>query len=352
MENYDLGGACSQIVEFLDALTNWYIRRSRERFWRSGLDDDKQAAFDTLYTVLVALAKIAAPFLPFTTDEIYSGLTGERSVHLSDWPRVSNVEELAADTIIYVDPMDKVREICAAVRRLRERENIRIRQPLASCTVVGVALPTRDVDYYKRLIADEVNVREVRFAEGSITEWVSPRVQLNFKLLGPRLGPHMKAVQKAAREGAIERLRDGQISVGGFVIEVMEYEIKLDPKPGVVCEPLPAGNAIAMLDTTLTDELIAEGVARDVVRSIQQARKDADLYMADCVRLALLAPAEWRSALERFESWIAEQTLALEIAYYDSLDEFQRVVAESRLSRHDAQIGEHAIAIGLARSPE
>src|SRR5690606_3769721 len=133
LDAYDLGGACAAVTSFLDALTNWYIRRSRERFWRSGMDDDKRDAFDTLYTVLVTAVTAMAPLLPFVTEDIYKGLTGERSVHLTDWP---DAEALPADAKLVAE-MDRVRDACSAARTLRERENVRVRQPLASLTLAG-----------------------------------------------------------------------------------------------------------------------------------------------------------------------------------------------------------------------
>jgi isoleucyl-tRNA synthetase len=152
----------------------------------------------------------------------------------------------------------------------------------------------------------------------------------------------MKAVQEAARRGDWERLADGRARVGSSVLEPGEWELRLEPRPGVACEPLAGSDAIVVLDLELTDALRAEGVARDVVRGVQQARKEAGLHVSDRIRLALALPEAWRGAVESHLAWIAEQTLARRIELVDAL-------GGDGLSRHEARFGEHSIGIGLAR---
>jgi isoleucyl-tRNA synthetase len=335
MDAYDLGGACGAVTGFLDALTNWYIRRSRERFWRAGLDADKQDAFDTLYTVLVTTATAVAPLLPFVAEEIHQGLTGALSVHLADWP---DAESLPADPKLVAE-MDRVRDACSAARTLRERENVRVRQPLASLTLAGLGVA--DLAPYEDLLRDEVNVKQLRFA-ASIEEWASFQLQANARVLGPRLGPEMKAVLAAAKQGKWKALPDGRVGVAGQTLEPDEFQLRLVPKPGVACEPLASNDAIAVLDLALTPELVDEGIARDVVRGVQQARKEAGLHVSDRIRLALVAPSDWQSAIDRHRGWIAEQTLALGVELVDSL-------GDDTLSRHEATFGDHSLSIGLAR---
>ena len=336
LDAYDLGGACAAVTGFLDALTNWYIRRSRERFWRSGMDDDKRDAFDTLYTVLVTAVTAMAPLLPFLAEEIYKGLTGERSVHLADWP---DAEALPADAKLVAE-MDRVRDACSAARTLRERENVRVRQPLAALTLAGFGVA--DLAPYEDLLRDEVNVKEVRLAE-SIEEWASFQLQVNARVLGPRLGPEMKTVLAAAKQGAWRTLPDGRVEVAGHVLEREEFQLRLVPKPGVACEPLSSNDAIVVLDLALTPELVEEGIARDVVRGVQQARKEAGLHVSDRIRLVLVPPADWRGALERHRDWIAEQTLAVRVELADALPPDVE-------ARHEAALGEHSLSIGLARA--
>jgi isoleucyl-tRNA synthetase len=344
MDAYDLGGAAAQVHGFLDALTNWYVRRSRERFWRSGLDQDKRDAYDTLYTVLVTLAKTVAPLLPFVADEIYVGLTREKSVHLADWPDPAS---LPADAALVAE-MDRIRDAASAARTLREKAGVRVRQPLAAMTIAGPGVAR--LAPYESLLRDEVNVKRVELAE-SIDAWARFQLQVNARAAGPRLGGAMKSVLAAAREGRFERLEGGRARVADQLLEEGEWQLRLDPKPGVVCEPLAAGDAIVVLDTALSDELVAEGVARDVVRSVQQARKEAGLHVSDRIRLVLAVPPAWRAAVDRFRDWISEQTLALrlEVSQTEGLD---ALAADTSLFRQATSIGEHSIEVGLARLEE
>ncbi len=337
MDGYDLGGACDEVLGFLDALTNWYVRRSRERFWAAGFDDDKRDAYDTLYTVLVTLARTTAPLLPLVSDSIYRGLTGEASVHLSDWP---DVDALPSDPSL-VARMDRVRDACSAARTLREREGIRVRQPLASLTLAGPG--TAGLADFEPLLRDEVNVKSVKLAE-SIDQWATFQLQVNARILGPRLGGSMKEVLGAAKRGEWKRDAEGRITVRDQVLEDGEYQLLLKPKPGVACEPLSTHDAIAVLDLELSDVLVQEGIARDVVRGVQQARKDAGLHVSDRIRLALALPEGWKPAVDRFRDWIAEQTLATQVEISEEID--------PELSRHEARFGEFSIQVGVARIAE
>jgi isoleucyl-tRNA synthetase len=194
---------------------------------------------------------------------------------------------------------------------------------------------------YASLLEEEVNVKDVRMDE-SIESWASFRLQPNFRLLGPRLGPRMKALQEAVKIGRFERLDGERVRVGDEVLEPGEWELRLVPREGVACEPLSKRDAIVVLDTRVTPELEQEGVARDVVRGVQQARKEADFHVSDRIRLALALPPEWRAAVERHRDWIAEQTLARRI---DLVEER----GDASLSWHDAELGGRKISIGLAR---
>ena len=339
LDGYELSGACSRVVSFIDALNNWYIRRSRDRVWRArgegAADADKQAFYDTLYTVLLTLCRVASPLLPFVTEEIYRNLSDERSVHLSDWPdcaALPDEPELVAD-------MDRARDACSAALALRAAKNARVRQPLASLTVAGAG--SERLRPYLDLIADEVNVKEVHLT-GEIEQYADFRLQVNARALGPRLGKDMKKVLAAAKQGRWERTPEGGgVVVDGVALAEGEYELKLEPKEGVACEALPGGDAIAVLDLDLSDELVQEGVARDVVRLVQQARKEAGLHVSDRIRLALELPADARAAVDRFRDYVSEQTLAAEL----ELDP----VEPDGLFRHEAALGGDPIAVALAR---
>jgi isoleucyl-tRNA synthetase len=265
MEAYDLAGACATITRFLDALNNWYIRRSRERFWRSAREadkrEDKQDAYDTLYTVLHVLTRVGAPLLPLLADEVYRGLTGGDDVHLADWP---DAAQLPADRDL-VRTMDRVRDVCSTGLSLRESQKLRIRLPLAALTLAGERVG--DLEPYRDLIADELNVKEVRFAQ-DLEQFGTFQLQVNAKALGPKLGPDMKAVLQATQTGDWQVLDGGRARVGPRTLEAGEWELRLRPKPGVVSAALPTNDAVVVLDVELTPELRAEGMARDLVRVV------------------------------------------------------------------------------------
>jgi isoleucyl-tRNA synthetase len=274
--------------------------------------------------------------LPFLSEEIFRGLTGERSVHLADWP---DPETLPADPKLVAE-MDRVRDACSAARTLRERENVRVRQPLAALTLAGRGVA--DLAPYAELLRDEVNVKELRIAD-AIEDWASFQLRVDSRALGPRLGSAMKTVLAAAKQGAWHRRSDGSIDIAGQRLAPSEVQLRLVPHEGVVCEPLATHDAIAVLDLELTDALVQEGVARDVVRGIQQARKEAGLHVSDTIRVALVAPDEWRMAIERHHGWIAGQTLARSITLVPTLD-------DEAPSRSTSEFGEHRLEIGVIRS--
>jgi isoleucyl-tRNA synthetase len=338
MDDYDLSGACQRIVGFLDVLTNWYVRRSRERFWSSDSDADKRDAYDTLYTALVTLCRTAAPLLPLLSEAVFRGLTAGRSVHLEDWP---DAARLPADPELVAE-MDRVRDACSAARMLRESHGVRVRQPLRALTVAGPGA-TRLAPYVD-LIRDEVNVKQVRLAE-SIEEWATIELVVNARVLGPRLGAAMKQILADARAGLWRRHPEGGAEVAGQRLAAGEYSLRLEPRPGIACQTLSTGEAIVVLDLDLDEELVEEGVARDLVRAVQQTRKDAGLHVSDRIRLTLALPDDWRKAAERFRDWIADQTLAREV-------ELVHPDARSGKLSHRAEIGGRQVGIGLERVRE
>ncbi len=306
LDRYDIPAACERLASFLDALNNWYVRRSRGRFWNEEGGEPDRDAFDTLFTVLVTLCKVAAPFLPFLAEEVYRGLTGERSVHLADWPEVSDLPE---DPLL-VEGMDRVRAVCSAGLALRRKSDIRVRQPLSLLTVAGHDL--EGLEAFLDLIRDEVNVKEVRL-DSEFEPYAHFRLAVHAKVAGPRLGKDMKSVLAAAKRGDWRKRDDGRIEVGGRVLEEGESEIRLDPKEGVLCQALPGNRTLVILDADIDEDLELEGLARDLVRLIQQARKEAGFAVGDRIRLTLDPPEGLLPVLERHEAWIREQTLCLEL---------------------------------------
>jgi isoleucyl-tRNA synthetase len=329
MDGYDVSGACSAIEAFLDALTNWYIRRSRNRFWgvgasspssgalRSGSSGsgssgsgssgngsgDQQAAFDTLATVLEVLCRTAAPLLPLVTESVWRGLTGGDSVHLTDWPDAST---LPADPEL-VAVMDRVRQVCSAVHSVRKAQGLRARLPLASLTVA--AADAASLAPFEELIKDEVNVKELRLTT-SVADVADQVLTVVFRVAAPRLGPDTQRAAAAARSGDWEVLGDGRARVGPVVLEPGEWELRLTPRSADVSRVLPGDDGVVILDVDLTSELEAEGQARDLVRLVQQARREMGLRVIDRIALSVVAPAEVADAVASHEGWIAEQVLA------------------------------------------
>jgi isoleucyl-tRNA synthetase len=308
MDSYDLSRACARIGGFLDALTNWYVRRSRDRFWgTSGEEDDTEAAFDTLATTLEVLCRLAAPLLPMLTEQIWRDLTGARSVHLADWPSTA---ELPADPQL-VATMDRVRDVCSAAHSIRKAAGRRARLPLRRLTV---AVPDPDaLRPFAGLIADEVNVKEVEFTDQLDTH-ASRALSVVFKQAAPRLGSATQAVAAAARRGDW-RLLDGgrRAEVGGETLEEGEFALDLVPVSTATTRCLPGTEGLVVLDTATDAELDAEGLARDVVRLVQQRRRDLGLAVTDRITLGLGAADTTVAALEAWKGWVSEQTLAPEV---------------------------------------
>jgi isoleucyl-tRNA synthetase len=290
---------------FIDVLTNWYIRRSRDRFW----EGDPQA-FDTLYTVLETVCRVTAPLLPLTTEEVWRGLTGGRSVHLTDWPLV---DELPADDSL-VAAMDQVQEVCSATSALRKAGGLRNRLPLASLTVV-----VEDPDSlaaFTGIVADEVNVKEVRLLAADSADaaayGVSQRLNVNARAAGPRLGKDVQHAIGGSKSGDWSVTEDGTVTAGGFVLEEGEFALETvvgSEGSGTATGMLGAGGFV-VLDTEVTPELGEEGLARDLVRAVQQARRDAGLDVSDRIALTIAGSDAVRSAARVHEQLITAETLA------------------------------------------
>jgi len=320
MDTYDLAGATGHISSFLDALTNWYVRRSRDRFWRpvnagatpstpgvgGAPPDDKQDAYDTLHTVLEVLCRVAAPFLPFLTEAVYRGLTGQRSVHLEAWP---DADELPSDPDL-VEAMDLAREVCSAGHSIRKATGRRARLPLSSLTVAAPGASR--LLAYADLIADEVNVQQVKLVE-TVGELAETVLNVIPAALGPRLGARTQHVIAATRRGDWSRLSDGTVEAGGVQLEQGEFELRLRPSDPGSARTLPGEVGIVALDLETTAELEAEGLARDVIRFVQRARRDAGLKVTDRIRLWIGLPDASAAVVEHWRAHIAAQVLATEI---------------------------------------
>ncbi|TCO47198.1 isoleucyl-tRNA synthetase [Kribbella antiqua] len=303
LDRYEIASACESVLGYVEVLTNWYIRRSRDRFWAGSAE-----AIDTLYTALETVARTVAPLLPLTAEEIWRGLTGGRSVHLTDWPVV---EDLPDDPEL-VARMDRVREVCSVASSIRKASGIRGRQPLQSLTVATV--DASGLRALVPLIQAEVNVRDVVLASvDEVDAPVSQRLTVNARAAGPRLGRDVQTVIKASKSGDWSAV-DGRVIAGGIELAEDEYTLETTLAEGGTASGLLSGGGFVVLDTTITPELTAEGTARDVVRAVQQARRDAGLEVADRMRLSLTASPDVLAAVEAHRDLIMDETLAVGVA--------------------------------------
>ena len=324
MDRYDLQRAIEPLVLCIENLTNWYIRRSRRRFWRSECDADKHAAYATLYRVLKDLSRVIAPFVPFTAEAIWRTLRrgdDPESVHLCDFPLPdARFENAALDAA-----MQRTIEAAGMARALRVAHKLKIRQPLPALVLV-----TRDPEEraalasMEELLKDEINVKAVRFAENE-EELVDLSARPNFKTLGPRLGPLVKKASGAIGAldaAAIRRLEEGgahTVHVDGNAIEITFGDIVVAraQKEGMVVEN--SGTLTVALDTHLTPALIQEGLAREFVNKVQNMRKDAGFEITDRITVAFEGGAEVRGALAAFREYVMSETLADTLDAVDAL---------------------------------
>lgn len=306
--------ASARLRDFVEVLTNWYIRRSRDRFWVGVNDDPKsREAFDTLYTVLETLTRVAAPLVPLISERVWQGLTGGRSVHLQDWPDAAQFPD-AADI---ADAMDAVRELSSVGNALRKKEGLRVRLPLARFTVVSAQADA--LAQFEDILREELNVKSVELValgESTAAEYgISHRLSVNARAAGPRLGKNVQHVIKAAKAGLWTE-DGGVVTADGIELEPHEYELALETSgrpEGEALAVVPSGGFV-LLDTTTTPELEAEGLARDAIRIVQEARKNAGLEVSDRIVLALNADAAEAAALQEHAELIAAETLAVGFA--------------------------------------
>ena len=322
LENYDPTPAARAIQEFVcENLSNWYVRLNRKRFWGGGMTEDKLAAYQTLYTCLETVAKLAAPFAPFISDRIYrdlnavSGHCAESSVHLSTFP-VCDQSLINSD----LEQMTYIaQKVSSMVLALRRKVNIKVRQPLTKILIpVLDAEVERHITAVKQLIASEVNVKEVELIHDT-TGVITKRIKPNFKTLGPKYGKYMKAIAALVATftqeqiAAVENGTLTTLDMGAESIEVSaaDFEITSEDMPGWLVTS--EGKLTVALDITLTPELEKEGVARELINRIQNIRKDSGLEVTDKIRVEVEAIDAVRDAVADHASYIGLQTLAVEV---------------------------------------
>ena len=315
MDNYDLQRSVRPFVAFIEDLTNWYIRRSRRRFWKSDDDGDKQQAYVTLYHVLIELSKIAAPFIPFISEEIYRNLRTDdlpESVHLCDFPTA----EGAVRNIDLEQQMRIVMDVVVMGRQLRKDNEAKVRQPLRRLDVVSRDSDLlNQVDELKAIIEEELNVRDVTFGDDE-SGFATLNAKANFKALGPRFGKQMKAISQAIAgldDSALKTVAAGEsitIVLDGESIELTTEDIFVEhtPKEGLAVQT--QGALVVALDLELDDDLIREGLARELVKEIQNLRKTSGLEVTDRIRLNISSDEAVREAVSAFDDYIKSEVLA------------------------------------------
>jgi isoleucyl-tRNA synthetase len=314
LDVYDVAGACERVRDHAETLTNWYVRRSRDRFWAG--DDD---AIDTLHTVLEVTCRVAAPLLPLTSERIWQGLTGERSVHLADWPASADARsadaarggELPHDDAL-VAAMERVRQVASAALSLRKARGLRVRLPLARLTVA--AADAESLAPFADILRDEVNVKDVALTT-DVAAHGRFEVAVNARACGPRLGGDTQKVIRAVKAGEWSRNENGTVTAAGIELLEGEFTEKLVSADPGSTTALPGSTGLVVLDTAITPELAAEGTARDVVRVVQQARRDAGLDVADRIELTVDGPAAVLDAVRAHEAFVAGEVLAVSVAY-------------------------------------
>ena len=326
LEDYDATNSGRAIQEFVDELSNWYVRRSRRRFWKGESDRDKLAAYHTLYECLVTLAKLLAPYTPFIAEELYQNLVrsadpgAPESVHLCDWPVA---DEAAVDEAVLFD-METARRVVELGRAARNAAAVKTRQPLAEVAVAAAAAERAALERLSDIVPDELNVKELRLvaAPGELLDYA---LKPNLKLLGPRLGKQVGAVGAALREidapEFVAALRTGGsaplVLADGEQVRLDEDEVLVETVAPEGCRVEADGAFTVALRTTVDQALRDEGIVRELVHAVQLSRKNADLRIEDTISLALSVPTELAELVERNAAYIRSETLASELELGD-----------------------------------
>ncbi len=324
-DGYDIQRALQPFIRFIDLLNNWYIRRSRRRFWRSENDGDKLEAYETLYYVLMRAIHVIAPVIPFITEEIYQNLKQPGmadSIHLADYPKADVTRQCPE----LEEEMELAKQTVTMGRALRSQYSLKIRQPLQA-----IHLVTRDshkmevLVRLEQMIKEELNVRSVVYSDNE-EKLVTMKAKANFKVLGKQLGPHMKEVNALIMELSMDNIlqilrgEEFSLSYSGGTIQLTEESIAIQREEREHISVLNEGDITVALETELTEDLITEGIVRDVIREIQMYRKELDLEITDRIRLTLDISESIREAMKQYEDQISTETLATEIIFASCVD--------------------------------
>ena len=308
MDKFDTQTAYNIIADFFEILNNWYIRRSRNRFWKSETDSDKINAYNTLYSCLEAMTRAMSPLLPLISEYIYLDLipsddVAESSVHLATYPKLA---EITVDQNL-VNIMDQVLDICNKALFIRSQKNIRVRQPLASLNII--TNDSKPFEEFASLIKDEINIKEINYSD-NLKDYAELKLSINFKELGKRLPKKMKEIIGLAKQDKWKKSGD-KLLIADTELLPEEFSLILIPKNTQGAESLSSNLGIIMLDLEITEELENEGIARDLIRFIQQARKDAGFNVDDRIELHLKSQKlDLTKIMVGHKNFIEEQTLS------------------------------------------
>ena len=308
LDNYNLTRGTRPMMEFVDNLSNWYVRRSRRRFWKSENDGDKKDAYQTLYIVIKEFSKILAPFTPFLADEIYRNLgQSEESVHLCDWPKPNKKLiqlKLNEETAI-------IRKIVNLGHSVRSKTGIKVRQPLSK---VQIGLPekvdAKIVIDQAEVICEELNVKKLEILK-EVGNVVTKVIKPDARKLGPKYGKDVQSIIQNVKSGNFEDIDEGKIKVNGFILEPDEFEVGYEGKQGMDAQG--ESGFVVILDSTITEELKQEGYAREIIRSIQDLRKKAEFDVSDRIYLQIKTEGVLETAVTNFADYIKHETLAIEL---------------------------------------
>ena len=308
LSNYDISGACQSVPGFIDAINNWYIRRSRPRFWKHADDNDSKNAYDTLYTVLLNVTKALSPLLPLVSEEIYTKLTNSKSVHLTDWPSIDKFPK--DDT--FMKNMDIVREICSAGLGIRKSNNIRVRQPLKELTVVGD--DAKWIQDFENYVLEEVNIKKIHINSSSDSLYKN-KIKINLRKLGPKLGKDTGKFMQAANNDEWKMNHDKTLSILDKTLSEDEYILEKESLPGTETRDIENGNIIVSLNIDIDNDLEIEGIARDILRAIQNKRKELDLDISDKINVNIFGNSKINETLESYNEYISTNSLAEKLVF-------------------------------------
>ena len=313
LDSLDIHKATRAIERFIDELSNWYLRRSRRRFWKEEINEDKISAYTALYNSLKALARLMAPFTPYFAEIMYQGTWGMKdSVHLEDYP---HADEALIDTTLE-EEMNVAIKIAEAGRRARQLANIKLRQPLRKMSIVADEKYHTIIEKFASVLREEVNVKDIEISI-STGEMVEVEVKPNYRVLGPKLKKDMKRVVEKLKtldpREIVKKLNEGELVVEGHTLTKEDLNIVEKPKEGLFAVEVESLPILVYLDTHITEELRNEGFAREIVRRIQAMRKEMDLEYAQKIETYYQADQELKNAIDAFRDYIMEETQSVKL---------------------------------------